>query len=51
MKSAGEVAKILNLTRRAVSWYGAKLKVAKVGRYYVFTDKDIEKIKQLRRVK
>ena len=51
MKSAGQVAKILNLTRRAVSWYGAKLKVAKVGRYYVFTDKDVQKIKEMRRKK
>lgn len=49
MYSTSEVAKMLGRTRRDISHHAKKLKVAKVGTNYVFTDKDIEQIK--RRVK
>ena len=47
--SASEVAKMLGKTRRDISHHAKKLKVAKVGTNYVFTNKNIKQIK--RRVK
>lgn len=44
--SASEVAKMLGKTRRDISHHAKKLKVKKVGTNYVFTQSNINKIKE-----
>jgi hypothetical protein len=45
MKTSSEVASLLKLARVTVIKHAQNLGVQKIGRDYIFTDKDIEKIK------
>lgn len=45
MYSTSEVAEMLNVTRRDVSYHCKRLGIKKIGNVYMLTKKDIEKIK------
>jgi len=49
MKTSKQVSAELGVTRRSISRWCARLSIEKVGRDYLLTNEDIEKIKEVYR--